>query len=68
MDDVFDVSEVSALVRVRQTADKITTETAYYLLSRVLSTERFNQDVRQHWGIENSLHWRPGCSHERRSE
>jgi predicted transposase YbfD/YdcC len=39
-------------------ADNTTTETTYYLLSRVLSPERFNQVVRQHWGIENSLHWR----------
>lgn len=49
---------IGKVVRVRQTADKTTTETAYYLLSRVLSPERFNQVVRQHWGIENSLHWR----------
>jgi len=48
---------IGKVVRVRETADK-TTETAYYLLSRVLSPERFNQVVRQHWGIENSLHWR----------
>lgn len=49
---------VGKVVRVRETAEKTTTETAYYLLSRILSPERFNQVVRQHWGIENSLHWR----------
>lgn len=49
---------IGKVVRVRQTAEKTTTETAYYLLSRVLSPERFNQVVRQHWGVENSLHWR----------
>jgi len=49
---------IGKVVRVRETADKTTTETAYYLLSRVLSPERFNQVARQHWGIENSLHWR----------
>jgi predicted transposase YbfD/YdcC len=38
--------------------DKTTTETACYLLSRALSPERLNQVARQHWGIENSLHWR----------
>jgi predicted transposase YbfD/YdcC len=43
---------------MRETADKTTTETAYYLLSRVLSLERLNQVVRQHWGIKNSPHWR----------
>jgi len=49
---------IGKVVRVRETAEKATTETAYYLLSRVLSPERFNQVARQHWGIENSLHWR----------
>ena len=49
---------IGKVVRVRETADKTTTETAYYLLSRVLSPERFNQVARQHWGIKNSLHWR----------
>jgi predicted transposase YbfD/YdcC len=49
---------IGKVLRRRETADKTTTETAYYLLSRVLSPERLNQVVRQHWGIENSLHWR----------
>ncbi|MHB2008086.1 MAG: ISAs1 family transposase, partial [Acidobacteriaceae bacterium] len=49
---------IGKVVRRRETADKTTTETAYYLLSRVLSPERLNQVVRLHWGIENSLHWR----------
>ncbi len=49
---------IGKVVRVRETTEKTTTETAYYLLSQVLSPERFNQVVRQHWGVENSLHWR----------
>jgi predicted transposase YbfD/YdcC len=49
---------IGKVVRVRQTADKTTTETACYLLSQVLCPERFNEVVRQHWGVENSLHWR----------
>jgi predicted transposase YbfD/YdcC len=49
---------IGKVVRMRETADKTTTETAYYLLSRVLSPERLNQVVQQHWSIENSLHWR----------
>jgi len=44
--------------RVRETVEKTTTETAYYLLSSKLTPERFNEVVRQHWSIENSLHWR----------
>ncbi len=44
--------------RVRETAEKTTTETAYYLLSTPLSPERLNEVVRSHWAVENSLHWR----------
>lgn len=29
----------------------------YYILSRYLSGKRFAGAVRDHWGIENSLHW-----------
>ena len=49
---------IGKVVRVRETAEKTTTETAYYLLSTALSAERLNGVVRQHWGVENSLHWR----------
>ena len=49
---------IGKVVRVRETDAKTTTETAYYLLSRPLAPERFNQVVRQHWGVENRLHWR----------
>jgi predicted transposase YbfD/YdcC len=45
---------VGKVHRVRETA----AETAYYLLSTPLSPERFNEVVRSHWGVENSLHWR----------
>ncbi len=46
------------MARRRETAHKTTAETAYYLLSSELSPERFNQVVRQHRGVENSLRWR----------
>ncbi|MGO8791314.1 MAG: ISAs1 family transposase, partial [Terriglobia bacterium] len=49
---------IGKVVRRRETTDKTTLETAYYLLSRELSPERFNEVVRQHWGVENRLHWR----------
>jgi predicted transposase YbfD/YdcC len=49
---------IGKVVRVRETVEKTTTETAYYLLSCELTPERFNEVVRQHWSIENSLHWR----------
>ena len=49
---------VGKVARIRETTDKTTTETAYYLLSAPLSPERFNEVVRSHWGVENRLHWR----------
>jgi predicted transposase YbfD/YdcC len=49
---------IGKVERKRETPDKITTETAYYLLSAALPAERFNQVVRQHWEVENRLHWR----------
>jgi predicted transposase YbfD/YdcC len=49
---------IGKVERGRETPEKTTTETAYYLLSTVLTPERFNEVVRQHWGVENSLHWR----------
>ena len=52
------LAAVGKVTRIRKTAAKTTTETAYYLLSSPLSAERFNDVVRQHWGVENRVHWR----------
>ena len=52
------LAAVGKVVRMRETATKTSTETAYYLLSAALSPERFNEVVRSHWGVENRLHWR----------
>jgi predicted transposase YbfD/YdcC len=49
---------IGKVERVRETPDKTTRETAYYLLSTALSSERFLEVVRSHWGVENRLHWR----------
>ena len=45
-------------MRTRETPTKTTMETAYYLLSTELTPERLNEVVRDHWGVENRLHWR----------
>jgi predicted transposase YbfD/YdcC len=52
------LTAIGKVVRVRETPGKTTTETAYYLISTALSSERFNEVVRCHWGVENRLHWR----------
>ncbi len=41
----------------RQSGEKTTCATRYYLLSLPLDAKRFAQSVRGHWGIENQLHW-----------
>ena len=52
------LAAIGKVERIRETPEKTTTETAYYLLSAALSPERLNEVVRQHWGVENRLHWR----------
>ena len=52
------LAAIGKVERIRETTAKTTTETAYYILSSALSVERFNDVVRQHWGVENRLHWR----------
>ncbi len=52
------LAAIGKVVRIRETASKTTTETAYYLLSTAVSATRFNEVVREHWGVENRLHWR----------
>ncbi len=37
--------------------DVVSCERRYFLTSLGCDAERFAQTVRQHWGIENSLHW-----------
>ena len=52
------LAAVGKVERLRETAGKTTSETAYYLLSAPLTPERFNEVVRSPWGVENRLHWR----------
>ena len=49
---------IGKVTRTRETGDKISTETAYYLFSTPVTAERGGEVVRSHWGIENRLHWR----------
>ena len=57
---------IGKVVRVRETAEKTTTETAYYLLSRVRSPERLNQVVTAP-GNRKQPKLAAGCGHERGS-
>lgn len=42
---------------IRDINGKATTETRLYISSIKDSAENFNSFIRQHWGVENSLHW-----------
>jgi predicted transposase YbfD/YdcC len=41
----------------REVGEKVHIETRYFLTSLPAQGVRFSQAVRQHWGIENALHW-----------
>ena len=48
---------IAKVIRSRETRDKCSTETAYYLLASAMPAERFAAAARGHWGVENRLHW-----------
>lgn len=35
----------------------VTDETAYFIADLSFDAERFHQIIKQHWGVENKLHW-----------
>jgi predicted transposase YbfD/YdcC len=43
--------------RFHKTTGEIEAETRYYISSLPPQAARLNRAIRQHWGIENSLHW-----------
>jgi predicted transposase YbfD/YdcC len=51
------LAAIGKVIRTRESAAKVTTEKAYYLLSAPLSAEQFAHAARSHWAVENSLHW-----------
>lgn len=51
---------MSSIVRIRSTRiirDKTASETRLYISSLKSSAKDFNRYIRQHWGVENSLHY-----------
>jgi predicted transposase YbfD/YdcC len=50
------LQSVIKITSIREIKDKTTTEIRYYISS--LNTQQpFNKYIRNHWGVENSLHW-----------
>jgi predicted transposase YbfD/YdcC len=42
---------------VRETADKVEQERRFYITSAALTADHLAPAIRDHWSIENSLHW-----------
>jgi predicted transposase YbfD/YdcC len=50
------LQSVIKITSTRETGKKVTTEERYYISS--LSPDKpFNRYIREHWGVENPLHW-----------
>lgn len=70
LDSLEDWAGVQSLIMIEASREKkgqIEQETRYYLSSIAESAEIFNRLIRQHWRIENQLHWQLDvCFHEDR--
>ncbi len=51
------LSGIVMVESTRETGPKIETETRFYITSSTDPAEQFAAVIRQHWAIENSLHW-----------
>lgn len=51
------IKSFGMVVSKRKIGEKSTTETRYFITSLYSNAEEFGRSVRQHWGVENSLHW-----------
>lgn len=57
MDQWAKVKTVVMIRRERRLRDKTEIHTRYYISSLTGKAERFLKVIREHWGIENSVHW-----------
>lgn len=51
------LQSVGMVESCREMGEKVEIDTRYFITSLPANGVRFAQAVRQHWGIENSLHW-----------
>jgi predicted transposase YbfD/YdcC len=57
LNDWAKVSTVVMIRRERRLSDRTEICTRYFIASLEATAERFLKIVREHWGIENSVHW-----------
>lgn len=53
----WNLGGIGIVERVRQIGDQSTSEIHFFITSLKSDVRRFAHAVRQHWGIENGLHW-----------
>lgn len=51
------IQSIAKIERSRITGGKESTETAFYISSKGADAAVMQHKIRQHWGIENKLHW-----------
>jgi predicted transposase YbfD/YdcC len=51
------VKSIGFVRSTRTIKDKKTTEIRYYIVSYKNDVKRFESNVRNHWGVENNVHW-----------
>jgi predicted transposase YbfD/YdcC len=51
------LSSIILVESTREHKNKVTSENRYYISNLLSSARQFAQDIREHWGVENSLHW-----------
>lgn len=51
------LSAIGMVVSERQEHEKTSIETRLYIMSKLKNVVEFSTAVREHWGIENELHW-----------
>ena len=52
-----DLKSVAVVVSEREVAGRSSSECRYYVCSRKASAKTLLSVIRDHWGVENSLHW-----------
>lgn len=48
---------IGMIESTREIGDSVSVERRYYIGSIAANAKHFAQAVRQHWGIENQMHW-----------
>ena len=55
--DWVGLQSIGMAITCRETETSKDREVRYFIMSFTCDVQRFAQAVRDHWGIENSLHW-----------